>query len=313
MYQFKFRIPPAYTLLIRSLAVLEGVALSVDPDYKVVAVAYPWVAKKLLTDDSTDMQLLLQEMLYEPGTARFRFEKLQDLLTNAAFVVPAQELNPVGPVGPVGPRGGRNRQEEDVRIITSLPRSRSVPRSIPPLPSSSSSSSSSSLSPLPGTATDTATDTETVVSNPALLLLAPEAAHVRRILVRELAKGLDAGVRIGVDRATQSQFALAAPSDETQWAGLRGILVALGGGGGGRRRGGGGGEFVDQDQDQDQDRVRYDDDDVAGAVRVLTWLWQEAQGLPPAAREELLRILQQVVREALERSAARGVRTLVAE
>ncbi len=33
--QFKFRIPPYYTLLARSLTVLEGIALASDPSYKV--------------------------------------------------------------------------------------------------------------------------------------------------------------------------------------------------------------------------------------------------------------------------------------
>lgn len=35
MYQYKFRIPPYYTLLVRSLTVLEGIALAADPQYKV--------------------------------------------------------------------------------------------------------------------------------------------------------------------------------------------------------------------------------------------------------------------------------------
>lgn len=35
MYRFSFRIPPYYTLLVRSLSVLEGIALASDPDYKV--------------------------------------------------------------------------------------------------------------------------------------------------------------------------------------------------------------------------------------------------------------------------------------
>lgn len=35
MYQYKFRIPPYYTLLVRSLSVLEGIALASDPNYKV--------------------------------------------------------------------------------------------------------------------------------------------------------------------------------------------------------------------------------------------------------------------------------------
>ena len=35
MHEYQFRIPPYYTLIIRSLAVLEGVALTCDPQFKV--------------------------------------------------------------------------------------------------------------------------------------------------------------------------------------------------------------------------------------------------------------------------------------
>jgi predicted unusual protein kinase regulating ubiquinone biosynthesis (AarF/ABC1/UbiB family) len=36
MYQYKFQIPSYYTLLVRSLSMLEGIALSTDPNYKVL-------------------------------------------------------------------------------------------------------------------------------------------------------------------------------------------------------------------------------------------------------------------------------------
>jgi predicted unusual protein kinase regulating ubiquinone biosynthesis (AarF/ABC1/UbiB family) len=41
MYRFSFRIPPYYTLLVRSLSVLEGIALASDPNYK---ARRPWAA-----------------------------------------------------------------------------------------------------------------------------------------------------------------------------------------------------------------------------------------------------------------------------
>ena len=37
MYKYSFRRPPYYTLLVRSLSVLEGIALASDPNYKVGA------------------------------------------------------------------------------------------------------------------------------------------------------------------------------------------------------------------------------------------------------------------------------------
>ena len=49
LLQFKFRIPAYYTLLVRSLTVLEGIALASDPNYKVLSAAYPWVARRLVS------------------------------------------------------------------------------------------------------------------------------------------------------------------------------------------------------------------------------------------------------------------------
>lgn len=40
MYRFKFQIPSYYSLLVRSLSVLEGIALASDPNYKV----HGWVS-----------------------------------------------------------------------------------------------------------------------------------------------------------------------------------------------------------------------------------------------------------------------------
>jgi predicted unusual protein kinase regulating ubiquinone biosynthesis (AarF/ABC1/UbiB family) len=47
MYKYSFRLPPYYTLLVRSLSVLEGIALASDPNYKVsyqawCSDAWPW-------------------------------------------------------------------------------------------------------------------------------------------------------------------------------------------------------------------------------------------------------------------------------
>jgi aarF domain-containing kinase len=35
MYQYKFRIPPYYTLIVRCMSMLEGIALQSDPNFKV--------------------------------------------------------------------------------------------------------------------------------------------------------------------------------------------------------------------------------------------------------------------------------------
>ena len=41
LFQYPFRVPAYYALILRSLTVLEGLALSADPDYKLLGAAYP--------------------------------------------------------------------------------------------------------------------------------------------------------------------------------------------------------------------------------------------------------------------------------
>ncbi|CAL5414830.1 unnamed protein product [Camellia sinensis] len=78
-YKFKFQIPSYFSLVIRSLAVLEGIAISFDPNYKVLGSTYPWIARKVLTDSSPKLKASLQALLYKDGV--FRIDRLESLLT----------------------------------------------------------------------------------------------------------------------------------------------------------------------------------------------------------------------------------------
>ena len=81
MYEFPFQVPAYYALILRSLATLEGIAISVDPEFKVLAKAYPYVAKRLLTDPAPDLRNSLKELLFKDGS--FRWNRLENLLANA--------------------------------------------------------------------------------------------------------------------------------------------------------------------------------------------------------------------------------------
>ena len=81
MYEYPFRVPAYYALIIRSLVTLDGIAISVDPEFKVLSKAYPYVAKRLLTDPSPELRQSLQELLFKDGN--FRWNRLENLLRNA--------------------------------------------------------------------------------------------------------------------------------------------------------------------------------------------------------------------------------------
>ena len=81
MYEYPFRVPPYYALIIRSLVTLEGIAIYIDPNFKVLSEAYPYVAKRLLTDQAPQLRTSLQDLLFKDGT--FRWNRLENLLKNA--------------------------------------------------------------------------------------------------------------------------------------------------------------------------------------------------------------------------------------
>lgn len=82
MYEFPFRVPAYYALIIRSMVTLEGIAIGIDPNFKVLSKAYPYVAKRLLTDQSPQLRASLQDLLFKDGS--FRWNRLENLLRNAS-------------------------------------------------------------------------------------------------------------------------------------------------------------------------------------------------------------------------------------
>jgi predicted unusual protein kinase regulating ubiquinone biosynthesis (AarF/ABC1/UbiB family) len=82
MYEYPFRVPAYYALIIRSLLTLEGIAIGMDPNFKVLAVAYPYVASRILSDPAPELRESLRELLFDQG--QFRWTRLENLLRNAS-------------------------------------------------------------------------------------------------------------------------------------------------------------------------------------------------------------------------------------
>ncbi|CAJ2655546.1 unnamed protein product [Trifolium pratense] len=78
LYEYPFNVPAYYALILRSLTVLEGLALYADPNFKVLAASYPYFAKRLLTDPNPYLRDALIELLFKDG--KFRWNRLENLL-----------------------------------------------------------------------------------------------------------------------------------------------------------------------------------------------------------------------------------------
>ena len=63
LFRYPFRVPAYYALILRSLTVLEGLALSADPQYKLLAQVYPYVAQRLLTDPAPQLRCAQSSLL----------------------------------------------------------------------------------------------------------------------------------------------------------------------------------------------------------------------------------------------------------
>merc|ERR1711907_214223 len=65
MYDYPFRVPARFALIIRAVVSQEGLALRLDPDFRIIAVAYPYVAKRLLAGDTREMREKLLEVIFD--------------------------------------------------------------------------------------------------------------------------------------------------------------------------------------------------------------------------------------------------------
>ncbi|GMH63410.1 hypothetical protein TL16_g03704 [Triparma laevis f. inornata] len=81
-YTFPFSLPPFYISIIRCLGVLEGLAIQVDPKFRIISDAYPYIASRLLTDSQADMQEALKRLALNKD-GELRWDRLESLLEEA--------------------------------------------------------------------------------------------------------------------------------------------------------------------------------------------------------------------------------------
>ena len=81
MYEYPFRVPAKFALIIRSLVTQEGIALSLNPNFKIVEVAYPYVARRMLRGETPELRRRLLNVLFKDG--KFQWERLENLIAIA--------------------------------------------------------------------------------------------------------------------------------------------------------------------------------------------------------------------------------------
>ena len=100
MFDYPFRVPARFALIIRAVVSQEGLALRLDPQFRIIAVAYPYVARRLLAGDTREMRDKLLEVIFD-ADGRLRLDRLENLLAVVGQDAPApgRELLPVAGAG----------------------------------------------------------------------------------------------------------------------------------------------------------------------------------------------------------------------
>jgi predicted unusual protein kinase regulating ubiquinone biosynthesis (AarF/ABC1/UbiB family) len=78
VYQYPFRVPAQFSLIIRSLVTQEGVALSLNPEFKIVEIGYPYVAQRLLNGETPEMRQRLIEVVLKDG--EIQWPRLENMI-----------------------------------------------------------------------------------------------------------------------------------------------------------------------------------------------------------------------------------------
>jgi len=83
MFTYPFSLPPFYIAIIRCLGVLEGLAIQVDPQTRVLSEAYPYIASRVLTDSQEDLKEALRRLALTNDGKHVRWDRLYGLLEEA--------------------------------------------------------------------------------------------------------------------------------------------------------------------------------------------------------------------------------------
>ena len=83
LYEYEFRIPVDFAYIVRSIMILEGIALQLDPEFDIWAVSAPYAARMMLTfPDPGVRRRLMAELLTPDGGVDW--QRLDDLAALAS-------------------------------------------------------------------------------------------------------------------------------------------------------------------------------------------------------------------------------------
>ena len=110
LFKYPIRVPERFSLVIRALLTQENICLTLDPSFNFLNAAFPYVARRLLTDPDPNLRARLFKVVIVKG--KFEWARLRELVQMA-------EAGASGgvkvPARVAGPGGGHHQDARDGR------------------------------------------------------------------------------------------------------------------------------------------------------------------------------------------------------
>lgn len=165
--EYAIVLPPWFALVLRAFSTIEGLGLRCDPEYQLVDECFPYLAQRLLTDDSDRMRNILRKFFYANNGAAIQTEYLETMLNGFA------------------------------RFTSSFDRRKTVigDTASDEEAAASSSQSTADSRPSPQSAANGAGMSSSMSAQLLRTMLSRKNTYVQELLVRELVRGTDAASR----------------------------------------------------------------------------------------------------------------------
>jgi predicted unusual protein kinase regulating ubiquinone biosynthesis (AarF/ABC1/UbiB family) len=82
VWRYPFRLPTEFTYIMRALLTLEGVALTINPEFNFIETALPYAQSLMLKSSGHNLRRALLEEVF--GAGRFNAQAALNLLKAAA-------------------------------------------------------------------------------------------------------------------------------------------------------------------------------------------------------------------------------------
>ena len=117
--RFRFQLPPYFMQKARAIGILEGMARSLDSDFNILQMLYPYALQRLMVNptDSAVMDDTLQNLIRSRETGRVELAKISKLLDDSAHLTGYKKQKVIRDVlkTPGGRRLARKIVQEQVR------------------------------------------------------------------------------------------------------------------------------------------------------------------------------------------------------